>query len=225
MPPHKTVLVAALFREIGPLIKNWRRVEREQEGKRFIFFEGQETVAVCGGIGAQAARRAAEAGIGLYQPTSVWSVGFAGALDEAQKVGDIFVPNVVIDASDGSRTTAGGQDGALVTFSHVAGVEQKAKLATAYAAQGVDMEAGAVAKAAQKHDLEFRAVKVISDEVRHALPEMDRFIAPSGEFRTARFAAFVVLRPWMWSATIRLGRNTRLAAHELCDFLAERNES
>jgi nucleoside phosphorylase len=56
-------IVAALEREVRPLVKRWRVSEREHEGRRFRFFEKDELVVVCGGIGSQAARRAAEAAI------------------------------------------------------------------------------------------------------------------------------------------------------------------
>lgn len=219
MPPHRTALVAALEREIRPLVKDWRRAERKYDGRRFVFFEQEDRIAVCGGIGAQAARRAAEAIISLYQPAAVWSIGFAGALDANRKAGSMFLPNVVIDASDGSRTQNDGGDGILVSFSAVAGVEQKMKLCTAYGAQAVDMEAAAVATSARKHGISFRAVKVISDEAGQTLPAMERFIAPAGEFRTAGFAMFAALRPWMWKEVFQLSRNTRSAALTLGAWL------
>src|SRR5277367_3770135 len=103
----KVAIVAALEREVWPLIKNWRVSQREHEGKNFEFFENEDEVLVCGGIGAQAARRATEAVIALYQPETVMSVGFAGALDASWKVGAILLPAQVIDAQNGSRWDVG----------------------------------------------------------------------------------------------------------------------
>ncbi len=51
------------------------------DGRSFVFFERDDMVVVCGGIGVEAARRAAEAVIALYHPALLQSVGFAGALD------------------------------------------------------------------------------------------------------------------------------------------------
>src|SRR5215468_9102560 len=61
-------IVAALEREILPLVRNWRVHEREHSGRRFRFFESEHCVAVAGGIGAEAARRASVAVIALYAP-------------------------------------------------------------------------------------------------------------------------------------------------------------
>src|SRR6202035_2621021 len=98
----KIAIVAALEREVSGLIKNQTRLRREYQGRNFIFFEQDEMVIVCGGIGVEAARRAAEAVIALYRPALMLSVGFAGALVPALRVGEIFSPAVVLDARDGS---------------------------------------------------------------------------------------------------------------------------
>ena len=129
----KVAIVAALEREVSGLTKRWTRVHREYEGRSFDFFEQDEMVVVCGGIGLEAARRAAEAVIALYHPTLVHSVGFAGALDASLHVADIFAPAVVIDARDGSRIEIAGENrkGTLVSFMAVAGIDQKRNLAQA----------------------------------------------------------------------------------------------
>ena len=123
----KVAIVAALQRELSPLIKHWGRVPHQHEGRDFTFFEHGETVAVCGGIGVEAARRATEAVIAIYGPVVVQSVGFTGALDATLRVGDIFLPALVIDARDGSRCEIPGGQGTLLTFMAVAGAQQKSK--------------------------------------------------------------------------------------------------
>jgi adenosylhomocysteine nucleosidase len=213
----KVAIIAALEREINGLIKGWRRVEREYEGRSLVFFESDEMVVVEGGIGLEAARRAAEAVIALYHPTLLQSVGFAGALSHGLHVGDILVPSIVVDARDGSRIGIDGGDRqtTLVSFMAVAGAEQKKNLAQAYAAQAVDMEAAAVAAAARVHGIRFSVTKVISDGLEFELTETARFIDPTGRFRTASFATFVALRPWLWRRVAQLGRNSRKAANLL----------
>ena len=77
----RVAFVAALEREVRPLLKTWRVSTRDHDGRRFRFYENADIVLVCGGIGAAAARRAAEAVIALFEPSMIYSVGFAGALD------------------------------------------------------------------------------------------------------------------------------------------------
>jgi hypothetical protein len=120
----------------------------------------------------------------------------------------------VIDARDGSRVFAaiGDPQNLLVTFMSVAGVQQKAKLAQAYGANAVDMEAAAVAAAAAAHGIGFAATKVISDELNFEIPEMERFIDARGHFKTASFARFFALRPWLWGRVLALAGNSHKAA-------------
>jgi adenosylhomocysteine nucleosidase len=213
-------MIAALEREVWPLVKDWKPLDREYDSRQYRFFEHEDCVVVCGGVGSEAARRATEAVIALYGPRTVWSVGFAGALEERWRVGELLEARCVIDARDGSRLdTENGTGGVLVSFSSVATEEQKSKLAKAYGAQAVDMEAAAVAKGAQAHGLPFAAVKVISDEVGFRMPPMERFIGKDGKFRTASFTLYAALRPWLWGSMIRLARNSARAARVLCEHL------
>lgn len=217
--PVKVAIVAAMEREVSPLVKNWRVSETEHGGRRFRLFSKDETVLVCGGIGAAAARRAAEAVISLFQPAVVWSVGFAGALDPALRVGDVLQPRRIINYGDGSSTVLDDGEGVLVSFASIAMPAQKAKLRDSFAAQAVDMEAAAVARAAEARGIAFVAVKAISDESDFAFPEMEQFVDSNGQFSESRFALYAVLRPWLWPRVLRLARNGSHAAHALCNRL------
>jgi adenosylhomocysteine nucleosidase len=212
----RIAMVAALEREVRPLLRRLHRVEREYEWRRFTFFESGESVLVCGGIGAGPARRATEAVIALYQPELVQSVGFAGALDPLLRVGQIFSPSRIIDARDGSSVETGTGCGVLVSAATIADAEQKAKLAECYGAQAVDMEAAAVARGAKARGVRFMAVKAISDESNFAMLALDRFIDAEGRFRTARFVMLAALRPWIWTRVFQLARNGAKASHALC---------
>jgi adenosylhomocysteine nucleosidase len=221
---YKVAIVAAVEREVRSLLRlkawGWRPAERECGGHRFRFFEdGSDIVLVCGGIGAAPARRAAEAVIALYAPTVIYSVGFAGALEPGVKAGDVFQPAQVIDAGDGSRVNLSEGKGVLVSFASIATPAQKARLKDSFGAQLVDMEAAAVARAAQARGVEFVAVKSISDEFDFTFPDMDRFVDSEGRFQELRFARFAILRPWLWWRIARLQRNSRLASDGLCDWL------
>ncbi|HEX3354850.1 MAG TPA: phosphorylase [Terriglobales bacterium] len=221
--PAKVAIIAALEREVRPLIRQWKAVEREYDGRRYKFFENDRAVLVCGGIGPEAARRATEAAIQLYAPIMVQSVGFAGALDSTLKAGTVLTPICVIDAKDGSRVEAGVGHWVVVSVDHTASAEQKAKLAKAYWAHAVDMEAAAVARAAQARGITFVGLKAISDEADFEMPSLDQFVASDGRFRTAAFAAFVLVRPWLWRRVMHLASNSRRAANGICEWLEQYN--
>jgi adenosylhomocysteine nucleosidase len=157
--------------------------------------------------------------IALYAPKVVYSVGFAGGLDPGFKVADILQPLRVVNASDGSSMTQDRGQGVLVSFGSVASPAQKASLRDSFAAQAVDMEAAAVARAAEARGVGFAVVKVISDEFDFDFPSMERFVDRNGRFLEVRFALFAALRPWLWPRVARLARNSRRASRALCDSL------
>jgi nucleoside phosphorylase len=207
-------------REVRPLIRNWKVRTIEHGGRRFRVFENGEATLVCGGIGAEAARRATEAVIQEVHPARVISVGFAGALGASLQVGHVFEPRTVINAADGVRTECGSGEGILVSSVTVAGKEQKIQYGKAYGAIAVDMEAAAVAQGANARGVKFGAVKVISDVADFNLPAVNRFVAPDGSFQSVRFACHVAVRPWLWGTTIALARNSAKASRALSDALA-----
>jgi adenosylhomocysteine nucleosidase len=226
---HKRIaIIAALDREVKPLVKNWPMTTVPHEGRTFAFYESDHVIVVCGGIGAEAARRAAEAVIAIYSPELLISAGVAGALVPELKVGDTIFPATLIDTQDRSRHETAIHDAPvgntalgrtiLASYPEVASVAQKQQLAKSCGAHAVDMEGAAVARAAQVHGIPFLAVKAISDELDFELPEISRFIR-SEQFDTTQFLRHIAVRPWLWLRVIRLARNTQIASENLCAWL------
>jgi adenosylhomocysteine nucleosidase len=222
----KLAIVAALEREVRALVNTWKVRESEFGGRRLRFFESEQAVLVCGGIGVEAAKRATEAAIALYQPELILSAGYAGALDRNLEVGAVVRPSRVIDADGETVAELAGAPGAvLVSASIIADSRRKAKLASSIGAIAVDMEAASVARVAQAAGTAFAVIKVISDEYDAKLPEMNKFVAPNGQFRTGAFALHAAMRPWLWSRVMQLARNSAKASavlsHQLSDEIAQ----
>jgi adenosylhomocysteine nucleosidase len=222
----KLAIVAALEREVRPLIRHWRVREQIHATRTYRFYEHEATVVVCGGIATEAARRATEAAISLYAPDKICSAGFAGALDPKLKVGNLLEPRQVINFADSSRieseqlaTASSGK--ILITFNTVATSAQKRILRESYSADAVDMEAAAVARAAEVRGIPFAVIKVISDEVDFIFPSTERFVDLSGQFRETQFALYAALRPWLWSRLIQLAHNSSRASRALCARLEQ----
>ena len=158
----------------------------------------------------------------------VISTGWAGALREELVPGQAYDVSIVIDSRTGERFIAAGPPNNcwLVTSPHVADATEKKRLASTYEAALVDMEAAAVARLAKMRGIPFYCIKGISDGYSDQLPDFNRFISPSGQFKLARFMVFVLLRAWYWDALIEMGENSRKAARNLAqsllDFLDER---
>ena len=221
--PRKVAIVAALEREVRPLVRGWMsyRLAAADGLHRLRFFESESAVVVCGGIGREAATEATRAVIERYRPQVVVSAGFAGAMVPELRVAAVLSPAKVIAASSGTAFGTGGAgSGVLVTAAALAGPEEKRRLAERFSAQAVDMEAAAVARAAQAEGVGFRALKAISDELDFPVSLAEGFIDASGGFKTLRFALYVALRPRRWGPSRAFGRNCSLAAEALAKALA-----
>src|SRR5215469_2898253 len=192
----RVAIIAALDRELHSLIKHWPSTTITHESREFTFYESDYAVAVCSGIGPEAARRAAQAAIVTYTPELLISAGLAGALTPELRVGETIFPALVIDSKDGSRHETAIHTArlahsplartVLLSSPEIASAAQKQQFAKCYNAHAVDMEAAAVARAAQVYNLPFLAIKSISDELNFELPAISDFIR-QGRFRTQAF--------------------------------------
>jgi adenosylhomocysteine nucleosidase len=125
------------------------------------------------------------------------------------------------DPSAGSGQALGHPGCWLVTSPRVADQAEKLRLAGAYGAGLVDMEAAAVARLAAMRGIPFACSKGVSDGFAEQLPDFNRFISDTGKFQLLRFVVFVLLRPWHWPALIRMGENSRKAARRIADSLLD----
>jgi nucleoside phosphorylase len=96
---NKTAIIAAMEREISPLVRGWQRATLPSGDRKFTAFERDGVIAVVSGIGCKNAELAARAVVTQYRPAILVSAGLAGALIRSLKVGSVFIPNVVVDAS------------------------------------------------------------------------------------------------------------------------------
>jgi len=214
----RIAILAALPREIEPLISNWpvRSASRRQGT---LIAECDQAIAVCAGMGAERVEQALLSAESRGPLSEVLSVGYAGALCEGILRNTIHWPATVVDAATEQRYECIGGSGTLLTISRVLGREDKAQMASRWTADLVDMEAARVALLAQTRGLPFRALRVVSDEVDDMLPDLNRFVDDHSGFRKAAFAGYLVVHPSMIPATIRLGRTSSFASRVLAQEL------
>ncbi|MGH9598358.1 MAG: phosphorylase, partial [Terracidiphilus sp.] len=129
----------------------------------------------------------------------------------------------VIDARTGQRFNCDAEAGPhwLVTSPIVANAAEKRRLAAAYNAALVDMEAAAIARLAAMRGIPFYCIKGVSDGFTDRLPDFNRFLSPGGQFQLPQFVLFAILRPWRWPSLIRMGENSRKASQAIREALLE----
>jgi len=219
----RVAIIAAMKDELEPLVRGWEHQSRNGVDLWGKSNGSNQWIAACAGAGVEAAGRAfaeIEQGGTIDR---VHSIGWAGALREEFTPGRVYSVTGIIDARDGRRW--GVEDGRaecwLVTVDRVADQREKLRLAAAYGAGLVDMEAAAVAHLARTRNIPFHCLKGISDGVADRLPDFNRFITTHGKFQRSRFLLSALLRPQHWRSLVRLGKNSRRAARGLADSLLD----
>jgi adenosylhomocysteine nucleosidase len=170
------------------------------------------------GMGAAAAARAA-AGLpdGLR---AIISAGFCGALDASLRVGDLVAGEDVLDEASGERfasdpgllAAAPGRRGTMVSAVRLARTPaDRARLG----GLAVDLESAALARAAARTGTPFLALRAVTDETRHRLPDLDRVMDAAGRLTPGAGLAHFVLHPREIPALVRLGPAARTAGGAL----------
>lgn len=208
-------IVAAMRSEVADLLRGASR--RTENGVEL--YELPSALVAIGGIGRNAAERAAEAAIREAHPTVLVSAGLAGALSPVLKAGEIVRMREVIDQVTGEHFRLSEGDGVLLSAMRITGRKGKKRLAAEFAASAVDMEAAAVASVAKQRGVRFAALKAISDELEFPMPHINSFVDPTGQLLTGRFVAHVAVRPKWWVPVVRLGLNSRKASQNLAKAL------
>jgi adenosylhomocysteine nucleosidase len=224
-------IIAALPGELKPLVRGWERQRTGVKGMAVwtIARGGDELIAVCGGVGADAAMRSFSAAEFMGALDLVLSVGWAGALQPEMKTGECYSPSEVIDVQTGERYRIADEASPLrlATVAQVADAQEKLRLHQSYGAALVDMEAATVARLAQMRDIPVRCFKAVSDAPDAVLPDLNPFVDANGQMRMLPFIAYVAVRPRFWGSLIRLGAHSSTAASAIAGqverFLVERD--
>ena len=215
------VIIAALPGELKPLVRSWAALETKNGVDGWQHPNGP-IMAFAGGMGANAASRSFERARQVCEPMQLLSVGWAGALREELAPGAIIRASMVRDLNTGEMLPANGPGGLLLTSTRVAVREDKHRLAKTYdGSVAIDMEAATLARLALANGLGFRAIKAISDTLDEDLPDMNPFVTSAGQFATARFIAHVATKPKYWSSLAQFGKQSKLAANNLCAAIAD----
>ena len=211
--------------ELKPLVHGWASAAADKGTRKWAHCEGEDTwVAVCSGMGADAARRAFAAAEADGPLDMVLSVGWAGALDRGIRAGEARVVSVIIDSATSERFLLGGErrNLTLVTADQVADAAEKIRLRQEFAgAMLVDMEAAAVARIARERGIAMGCVKGVSDGLESKMPNINPFVSARGQLRLAPFLISLSLRPRYWGAVMELGRNSSKAAEAMRDLILE----
>ena len=163
----------------------------------------------------------------------VVSAGVCGGLDPALRVGDLVLPDAVINdgglrlpvtGSVAQRAAAAGgapaRTGVMATASRaVATPDAKAALRAATGAVAVDTESATILEAAAARGCSFLVVRAVSDDARETLPEeLMRLMGADGRIRWGGVLALA--HPRVLRRALQLRRSSRRALESVAGSLA-----
>jgi adenosylhomocysteine nucleosidase len=213
-------IIAAMPGELKPLVQGWKQVRASQGESAWLgTIESTTCIAVCAGMGKQAAERACTLAAQQGALDAMVSIGWAGALSCGMQPGNAYVMNEVVDAATGEAfptSFPSYQENVvplkLVSIDHVAQSAEKRRLAETFRAVLVDMEAATVARIARRQGIGFYCLKAVSDAATETLPDFSAYTDNLGHLRLPSLLAHVAIRPRFWPGLARIGKNGRQGA-------------
>lgn len=237
-------IVFALERESQSFRREFRPQERFLEAPCWARFCGPAWLTVLvlhSGIGKD---RMAKTGEWLlqspvfgnlpYRPKAVLMAGYAGALQDGFKVGDIILATEIVGQSGHSwpatwpeRPLEGEwrppiQRGRILTEEKlISQPAEKRDLGKRHDAVAVDMESAVLAKLCAARGVPFGCVRVISDSVDTVLSPQLVSLMSTGRISIWRTILAVLRRPALAGELRRLAKHTRYASEQLGKGLGE----
>jgi adenosylhomocysteine nucleosidase len=199
----------------------------------------QNIVLVRSGVGRQRAEDATLQVIDRFQPSTLISIGYAGAVQPDLNVGDLVIADTIIEEKkkgkyspdsgwlnrakdvpypEGFKAVVGG----LLTVDNVIHDSlSKQKIGENYSVQAVEMETSAIAKVAEEKDIPLLSLRVISDRLDQELLDSSSFLGSDGEISTLKAGWYVLTHPGSIKSALSLSSQTQIATQALTKFLSD----
>lgn len=199
----------------------------------------QSIVLVRSGVGQQRAEDATLQVIDRFQPSTLVSIGYAGAVQPDLNVGDLVIADTIIEEKkkgkyspdsgwlnrakdihcpEGFKAVVGG----LLTVDNVIHDSlSKQELGKNYSVQAVEMETSAIAKVAEEKDVPLLSLRVISDRLDQELLDSSSFLGSDGEISTLKAGWYVLTHPGSIKSALSLRSQTQIATQALTKFLSD----
>jgi len=216
---RRVAFLAPMQPELRPLLRRLRLPRRASEGGLHAGTHGAvEIVAAMTGIGTRAAAEAAERVLDALPVDHVVVVGIAGGVGPSLALGELIVPERVLDLATGAehrparlgdaapRGTLATSDALIVDPAEIARLERRGVVA-------VDMETAAIAAVCERRGRPWSVFRAISDRAGDPSvgPAVLGLVGPDGRANLPALARFLAQRPWSVLLLARLARDMQRA--------------
>jgi nucleoside phosphorylase len=183
-----------------------------------------EVVAAMTGVGLRAGTRAAERVLDAGGVAHLVVVGVAGGIGPSVAIGDLVVPEVVIDLATGAehrpaRLGDAPPRGALASSDLLLTDPAEAARLAARGVVAVDMETAAIAAVCERRGCPWSVFRGISDRADDGStdPAILGLVDPDGNPDLRAVVRFLVRQPWRVPQLLRLARGLRAATTAAAD--------
>jgi adenosylhomocysteine nucleosidase len=219
---RRVAILAPMQSELRPFVR-FLSLKRARSGAGALLSGAigrVDVVATTTGIGTRAAARAAARMLDSTHVDHLIVVGIAGGIGPTVDIGDLVVPDLVIDLSTGTehrptllgstapRGTLVTSDELLVDPAEVAHLERQGVIA-------IDMETAAIAAVCEERHCPWSVFRAISDRADDGSsdPAVFGLAGPDGGPNLPALARFLFSTPWRVPELARLARGVNLAAN------------
>jgi adenosylhomocysteine nucleosidase len=220
-------VVVPMSAEAG-FIFGWKRWQpsNNQKIKIISTHSGIRFLCVRSGVGAENAAVAA-GWLVDHGVAALAVVGVSGGLDPALRIGDLVIPEIVVQAGQGGirdkRVSDGSIADPIISLLMSKGItvhrgilltaanpaltpREKSALFITYDAQAVDMESASVFRVAHDQNLPFLVIRSICDTATTDIPtKLFQSLNPKGSLCWSRLLTAVLLHPFLFPRIIRIG--------------------
>jgi adenosylhomocysteine nucleosidase len=224
-----------MMQELKPLARELRLRPLASEPTLHVgTVDGIDVVATATSMGTEAAATATRRLLTDYDIHHVIGIGIVGGMGPSVAIGDLVVPEVVIDGESGEQrlphpVAAFERTGKLLTSTALIGDKSGLPGLIADGVVAVDMETSAIGAVCDEHGCPWSVVRAVSDwaDDENTTDDVVGMAHPDGRANVPAVVRFVVTRPWRLPHLARLGRGmaaatqaSAAAAAEACRHLA-----
>jgi adenosylhomocysteine nucleosidase len=223
-------IVVPMEPELRPLAKRVRLQRATVDGR--VVHTGTigdiEITATITTMGTTPAKATTEFVLDALDVDHVVLIGIAGGLGPDVQIGDLLVPEVVVDYATGREThpTPLGRHTAAGTLMTSGELILDPGILQGLADDGaaaIDMETSAVGAVCEDRGVPWSVFRGISDHIRDSLIDsgVSNLAKPDGSADIGAVVKFVVTKPWRIPTLAKLGRDMSTAAKAAAGALVE----
>jgi adenosylhomocysteine nucleosidase len=226
--PMRVAFLAPMQSELRPLVKKLSL--QRSDGEEAVVYTGTagniEVVATLTGIGMRPAAAAAERVLRSGRIDHLIVAGIAGGVAPHSDVGDLIVPEVVVNGHTGTEHRpvplgAAVPLGTLVSSDDFTSAADDVARASRDGITAMDMETAAVAAVCEEHGCPWSVFRAISDMAGDTDEAVLALANPDGSPNLGAAARYLIPRPWKIPKLTRLARDAQAAADAAADAAIE----